>query len=115
MTRNKMRKRMSRLMIYYNHSNLYITKSTMAPISPEKIIEDKDTLLSPKEKKELREYMKKNPTEVQKQAVVSLENNYKIKDLLNTKKPAEMNREEIAVVQLYANLLGKKISVDGIY
>lgn len=83
--------------------------------SPEKIVEDKDTILSLNEKKQLREYMKKNPTEVQKQAILSLENNFKVKDLINTKKPTEMNREQIAVIQLYANLKGKKIAIDGIY
>lgn len=59
--------------------------------------------------------MKKNPTEIQKQAILSLENNFKIKELINTKKPTEMNREQIAVIQLYANLKGKKIAIDGIY
>ena len=83
--------------------------------SPEKIVEDKNTILSQQEKKQLKEYMKKNPTEIQKQAILSLENNFKIKDLINTKTPAEMNPEEIAVLQLYANLKGGKIAIDGIY
>ena len=83
--------------------------------SPEKIVEDKNTILSQQEKKQLKEYMKKNPTEIQKQAILSLENNFKIKDLINTKTTAEMNREEIAVLQLYANLKGGKIAIDGIY
>ena len=83
--------------------------------SPENIVEDKNTILSQQEKKQLKEYMKKNPTEIQKQAILSLENNFKIKDLINTKTPAEMNREEIAVLQLYANLKGGKIVIDGVY
>ncbi len=88
---------------------------TMTNPSPEKIVEDKNTILSVQEKGQLKEYMKKNPTEVQKQAILSLENNFKIKELLNTKKPSEMNREQIAVIQLYANLKGQKITIDGVY
>ena len=89
--------------------------NTIAPaVSPEKMI-DNNTLLSLKEKKDLKSVVKENPEQTQRQALTALEQNYNIKNIIHTMNPKDMNREQIAMIQLYVNLLWKKIAIDGVY
>jgi ribosomal 30S subunit maturation factor RimM len=72
--------------------------------NPEKIVADANVILSKNEKQELREFASKSPEKVKQEAIVSLETVYKIKEIIASRGKATLNREQIAVMQLYVNL-----------